>query len=357
MSVTAGSPSAAGVLAPESAEEAAEALAEATLLGRSVRIVGGRTQQDLGYDLEADVILSTERLDRLVAWEPDDLTAVVEAGMSIEAFEETLGSSGQSAVLPERPGRGTVGGTVATGRSGWRRLRHGPTRDRVLEVTLVTGDGRVVTTGGRLVKNVTGYDIPRLATGALGSLGLIVSVCFKLWPIAARRATAVVESPEITLTTAFRPYAVLETNDRTMTYLAGTEEEVEAQAGALGGLTTDGHDWPQHPKGMTRFSVRVPPSRLRELVDQLDHHRYVAQFGVGEVEVAADEIVIDELLALRASAEAAGGSLVILSATSELAAQVDPWGTPPPTLDIQRRLIAQFDPARILNPGRLPGGL
>ncbi|NIV25710.1 MAG: FAD-binding protein, partial [Gemmatimonadetes bacterium] len=95
---------------------------------------------------------------------------------------------GQTAVLPETPGSGTVGGAIASGASAWRRLRYGPIRDRVLETVMATGDGRVVKAGGRLVKNVTGFDIPRLATGSYGSLGVIGQVCLKLWPTGTRFA-------------------------------------------------------------------------------------------------------------------------------------------------------------------------
>ena len=148
----------------------------------------------IGHRFDPDLILSTARLDRIIAWEPDDLTVVVEAGVTVEDLEEMLAGKGQTALLSEQPGPATVGGAVAAAISGWRRFRYGPLRDRVLEVTLVTSDGRVVTAGGRLVKNVTGYDIPRLAAGSFGSLGLIARVCLKLWPLPAACATVRVSS-------------------------------------------------------------------------------------------------------------------------------------------------------------------
>lgn len=354
------SPPGAGVatVVPDTIEEAAAFLAEATNRGTRVRLLGGGTHQGIGYDVTSDVILSTAHLNRLVAWEPDDMTAVVEGGMTVAALESQLAASGQTAVLPERPGSGTVGGVIATGRSGWRRFRYGPTRDRVLETTLVTGDGRVVTAGGRLVKNVTGYDIPRLATGSLGSLGLIARVCLKLWPIPATLGSVKVESAEEALARTFRPQAILETHGGTTAYLAGTPEEVEGQAASIGAVATVGHDWPDPPTGAVQFSVRVPPSQLRQTVDRLEATwRYVAQFGVGEVSVGADEVEVGQLDDLRSWAEAAGGSLILTVAKAELRAEFDPWGTPPGSLPIQRRMVAQFDPARILNPGLLPGRL
>ncbi|NIR39303.1 MAG: FAD-binding protein, partial [Gemmatimonadetes bacterium] len=93
---------------------------------------------------------------RVVDWQPDDLTVVVEAGVTVGTLESMLAERGQTALLPEWGPEATVGGVVAAGISGYRRARLGPTRDRVLEVTIVTGDGRVVRGGGRVVKNVSG---------------------------------------------------------------------------------------------------------------------------------------------------------------------------------------------------------
>ena len=344
-------------LRPRSIEEAAGLLCELPQESR-VRILGGGTHLGLGYRFDPDLILSTAGLDRIVAWEPDDLTVVVEAGMTVEELENTLAAKGQTALLHERPGGGTVGGALATATSGWRRYRYGPIGDRVLEVTLVSSDGRVATAGGRLVKNVTGYDIPRLATGSLGSLGLIARVCFKLWPLPVTTATVAMESAEEALARAFRPLAVLETDGRTSVFLGGTREEIEGQAATLGGSPTEGLAWPDPPSGHVRFSVRVPPSHLRSIVRRFDRKwGYVAQFGVGEVTAATNGASSGALEELRVAAESVGGALVILDAPDGLRQQFDPWGTPPASLPIQRRLVELFDPGRMINPGILPGGI
>lgn len=350
-------PSAPPMLVPETVEEAAALLCELPPESR-VRIIGGGTRSGIGYRFTPDATLSTAGLNRIVAWEPDDLTVVVEAGMTVEALEKTLATKGQTALLHERPGSGTVGGALATATSGWRRYRYGPITDRVLEITLVSSDGRVATAGGRLVKNVTGYDIPRLATGSLGALGLIARVCLKLWPLPVASATVSVESAEEALSRAFRPLAVLETDEGTSVFLGGTPEEIEGQAKTLGGSTVDGLAWPQPPGGRVRFSVRVPPSHLRSMVRRLEGRwRYVAQFGVGEMTVGADRAGHVALEELRAAAECVGGSLVILDCPDSLRQRFDPWGTPPASLAIQRRLVNLFDPGRMLNPGILPGGI
>lgn len=344
-------------LVPRSIEEAAGLLCELPPESR-VRILGGSTHLGLGYRFDPDVVLSTAGLDRIVAWEPDDLTVVVEAGMTVEELENTLAAKGQTALLPERPGGGTVGGALATATSGWRRYRYGPIGDRVLEVTLVSSDGRVATAGGRLVKNVTGYDLPRLATGSLGCLGLIARVCFKLWPLPVASATVEVESAEQALSRAFRPLAVLETDGKTSVFLGGTREEIEGQATALGGSPTEGLAWPDPPSGPIRFSVRVPPSHLRSIVRRFDSTwRYVAQFGVGEVTVATDRAASEALEELRATAESVGGALVLVDGPDVLRQEFDPWGAPPASLPIQRRLVELFDPGRMINPGILPGGI
>ena len=343
--------------APESVEEAAGLLAGLDD-GARVRVLGGGTHQGLGHRFEPDLILSTARLDRIPAWEPDDLTVVAEAGVAVEELEEMLGGKSQTALLPEHPGGGTVGGAVARSASGWRCFRYGPLRDRILEITLVSSDGRVVTAGGRLVKNVTGYDLPRLAAGSFGSLGLIARVCFKLWPLPAAQATVEVESAEEALERTFRPLAVLETEERTTLYLSGTPEEIAGQAAEAGGAPVDGLDWPALPAGQVRFSMRVPPSRLRSMVNRLRKEwRYVAQFGVGEATVGAEQAEAGELAELRGAAEAEGGALVIIEAPAGLRRRFDPWGTPPASLPIQRRLADLLDPGRKINPGVLPGGI
>ncbi len=342
--------------APETMEEAAGLMANLPAGGDRIRIRGGGSHRGIGYPVTSDVVISTSRLDRVVAWEPDDLTVVVEAGVLVAELEQMLASKGQTALLPEQPGTGTVGGAIATATSGWRRHRYGPIRDRVLELTLVSSDGRIVTAGGRVVKNVTGYDIPRLATGSLGAMGLIARVCLKLWPVPQASATVPVESPEEALEVAYRPLAALETREGAAVFLGGTREEVAGQAAALGAEPVPGLNWPSHPSGAVRFSVRTPPSSLRGIVDRLDPAwTYLAQFGVGEVTVAADEVGLGELDELRRRAESLGGALVMLDAPAAVVGAFDPWGTPPPSIEIQRRVVNLFDPGRRINRGILPG--
>jgi glycolate oxidase FAD binding subunit len=351
-----GMPGGAIVVAPPSIETAASLLEAASVSGSNVRFWGGGTHQGFGYPAAADLIMSTERLARIVDWQADDLTIVVEAGLPVAELESLLATRNQSAVLPEFPGAATVGGVVAAGVSGYRRLRYGPTRDRMLQSVIVTGDGRVTTAGGRVVKNVTGYDIPRLATGSFGSLGLIAQVCLKLWPMPTMVATITVDDAAIAAATAYRPLAVLETPDRAAVYAAGTEEEISALERDLNGTRAVGLDWPLLPTGAWTAIARVPPASVPDLADRLRGLglSFVAAHGVGEVHVAAADVT--SFGKLRSWAEARGGAFVVTGRPVG-ADGFDPWGTPPPSIDLQRRVKAAFDPAGIANPGILPGRL
>ncbi|MFZ0626128.1 MAG: hypothetical protein WAN34_06515, partial [Acidimicrobiia bacterium] len=229
------------------------------------------------------------------------------------------------------------------------------TRERMLEVTLVTGDGRLVRGGGRVVKNVTGYDLPRLVVGAFGSLGVITSVCLKLWPVPRAAATVTVGDLE-QATAISRPLAVLSDDGLLRVYLWGTPEEVESTGERLGGVVEGGLRWPADPTGLYRWSLRVPPASTKEALRRLPPGwRHLAVFGAGDIRVGSDDP--DGAPDMRSWAESIGGNLVVVERPEGEWAGFDPWGSPPPGLDIQRRLIAQFDPARILNPGRLPGGI
>ncbi|HEX2420272.1 MAG TPA: FAD-binding protein [Acidimicrobiia bacterium] len=333
---------------PTSVEELAETLARASSDSRKVLVWGGGTHQDYGYPVEPDLVVFTDRLAAVIDWEPDDLTVVVEGGRKVADLETQLATRGQTAVLAEMPGPGTVGGALAAGISGYRRGRFGPTRDRILEVTLVTGDGRVVRAGGRVVKNVTGYDLPRLAVGSFGRLGVIVSACLKLWPLP--RASATVTLDGAFTGEVYRPLAVLQEAEHTTVYLAGTEEEVSAQMGRLEGKGRRGLAWPQAPTGPWTWSLRVPPPSANGFIPALPTG-FVHQVGIGEISFATEDT--GGMNEFRTRAEAVGGNLVVTGRPP--GGDFEPWGRPPSGLEIQTRLTSAFDPARILNPGRLPG--
>lgn len=352
-----GAPEAELIVAPSTAADAAQVLRFASDNGLAVLFWGGGTHQGYGHTVTPDIVVSTQALNQVVDWQPEDLTIVVEAGVLVSDLEAQLEQRGQTAVLPEDVAAATVGGVVACGLSGWRRLRYGPTRDRVIETVVATGDGRVVRGGGRLVKNVTGYDLPRLVTGSLGSLGLIATVCLKLWPLTTERAMLEVDDAEAALHRAYRPDAVIETNDRIVVFLAGTAEEIAAQAAAIGGRIVSGHRWPEPMAGLYELVLRLPSGLVATAVNRLRQSgwRFQAAHGVGEIRIALDEGADAELAVLRDWAETEGGALVV--AVSPQDSAVDPWGTPPGWVELQRRVKEAFDPMGIANAGILPGGI
>lgn len=344
------------MVAPQTIDELEHILDLASEHQLKAVIWGGGSHQGFGGRIDPDLVVATSQLNRLVDWQPEDFTVTVEAGMRVSDLEDMLADRGQMAVLPELPGAATIGGVMAAGVSGWRRARYGPTRDRVLEVDLVTGDGRRVRAGGRVVKNVTGFDLPRLAVGSFGSLGVIAQACLKLWPEPSTKVTVSVADGDRALATAYRPTAVVEADGVAKVYLGGTEAEVDGQVESLDGTVVSGWSWEPEPTGVVGWSLRVPPASTRSAIERLPSGwRYQAGLGVGEIKAAS--VDAEGAAGLRAWAESQGGALVIVSGPAALYSDMDPWGTPPPGLKVQRELIRRFDPCRVVNPGRLPGGL
>ena len=347
-----GAPESAMAIAPKTLRDIEAILRYCSERELTIQVRGGGVHSGYGNPPDPDFVMSMERMDQVEVWEPDDLTIVVGAGARVETVEAMLAERNQTLVMPERPGNATIGGVVAAGVSSLRRGRLYSTRERVLEVTMVTGDGRVIRSGGRVVKNVTGYDLHRLAVGAFGSLGVIISVCLKLWPTPSGAATVKVADVRSSAVIV-RPLAVLETRGGVEVFLQGTEAEVESQVERLGGQARDGLHWPEDPADSWKWSLRVPPALTGEALTRLpDDWAFLAVHGVGEIRAASSSKEGAE--EVRAWAESQRGNLVMAKGDP---GQFDPWGTLPPGLELQRRLIAEFDPRRILNPGRLPGGM
>jgi glycolate oxidase FAD binding subunit len=176
---------------PASAAEAAGILRDTT---GTVLFRGGGTKMRWGGRAAApDLVVETGGMNRLLTHEPADMTASVEAGMTLDALQERLAGSGQWLALdpPARGGGATIGGLLATGDSGPRRLRYGALRDLVIGVTLVLADGTVAHAGGHVIKNVAGYDLAKLSYGSLGTLGLIAEVVLRVHPRTEASATLV----------------------------------------------------------------------------------------------------------------------------------------------------------------------
>lgn len=341
---------------PTSVDEMAELYRELDDAGTTTVVVGAGTHQRIGHPVMPEVAVSTAGLDRVISHEPEDLTLTLEAGVTLAEIDELLARYRQTAALAETMPEATIGGVIAAGLSGYRRNRFGPTRDRILEVTLVTGDGRVVTGGARVVKNVSGYDIPRIACGSFGSLGVVTSVCLKLWPLPEASATVHIESTDV-LASVHRPLAVIEQPSGIRMYLQGAGPQVESAA-SVGVIESDALVWPSLEDHDLVVELRVPPSLVAEAIGRVEGlGHYIAQHQVGIVSVGVDEPDPDALGELRRWCESVDGALVVIdhggSADSE--PPIEPWGAAPPALALQRRIIAGFDPHRIVNRGRLPG--
>jgi glycolate oxidase FAD binding subunit len=342
---------------PRSVDDVVEVLRRAATDGISLGVAGSTTAGNQTGS-EVDVVLVTDGLASVIAHDVADLTFVVGAGATLSTVGDTLASHRQTALLPEGAAQRTVGGVVASGDSSYRRLRYGPTRDRVLGITMVTGYGEVVSGGGRLVKNVTGYDLPRLVTGSHGALGVIVDVCLKLWPQPETLMTVSVPDAEVARQAVYLPSAVLETEAGAAVYLEGSPTSVDVARRALGGEAVQGHQWPDEVTLPYSLSVRVPPVALGESVRALrsfEVERFIAQHGVGLIDAGWSHFDGATLSAVRTAIGALGG-VVVVSRWPD-GPWPDRWGMVPDGIEIQRRLKHLFDPAGVVNVGLLPGGI
>jgi glycolate oxidase FAD binding subunit len=346
----------------------AEALRQATADRKRLLVVGGRTHVDKGEPGPVDAELWTTQLDALVAYEPAEMIAVVEAGMRVGELDRILADGGQEWPC-DAPTRATVGGVIAAAATSPRRLRVGPIRDTVIEMEVVTGDGRLVRSGARTVKSVTGYDLHKLMTGSLGTLGVIVQVALKVRPRPqARRSVKVAGGMEMgrrLLDEVPSPAAVLCMPEVVELRLEGWPDEVERQlevadrtAGVI--VVTEDGPFPSERPWETSAVVAeaaVPPSRLAELLSppvldligpNLGSWGALLGVGIGWIGLSSSD---GELDALRARASALGGIAPVIKGPGGLGTDV------PPGLDVHRRLKAALDPAGVLAPGRFWGGI
>jgi glycolate oxidase FAD binding subunit len=280
----------------------------------SVVAVGGRTQWDVGGALDAGVEVREVRAPAgVVAVEAADMTVRVRAGTTVADLDAALTEVGQTVALPDWDGA-TVGGVLAVGHSGLRRLGWGPVRDTVLEVRYVGADGALVKAGGPTVKNVSGFDLCRLLVGSLGTLGLLGEVVLRTRPLPpAELWLAGTADPFALVGRLHRPAAVLWDGTTTWVLLDGHPSDVEAQA-RLTGLAEAGGppDLPPH-----RWSLR--PADVGSVAGSGE--RFVAEVGVGVVhcDAAPPQRPVDTAV-----------------------------------LDLHRRVKARFDPTGRLAPGRDP---
>jgi glycolate oxidase FAD binding subunit len=283
--------------------------------------------------------VSVEALDRVVEHEPADLVVTVEAGMPVAALDDLLAVAGQECPL-DGPTGASVGGRVATGLAGLRQLGCGPVRDWVLGATFVTGDGQVCRAGGRTVKNVTGFDLPRLLCGSWGTLGVLLEVTLKVRPRPRWSGWYTTDAPvERWLPGLYAPVAVVVGPDRSWVQLEGHPDDGSEQA-AVAGLHVS-----EPPTLPTGHRVAVPPAQLPSLREVLPDRGWLAQWGVGVVHLAASPDL--DLATLRTRVAVYGGHVLSFDGTSQLGLARAPRQ---PTF--HRRLKDAFDPAGVLAPWR-----
>jgi glycolate dehydrogenase FAD-binding subunit len=346
---------------PASEAELARRLAEAAGDGQAVIPTGGGRLLGMGDPPERfDLALETGGLAEITEQSTADMTISAQAGVTLEQLNEQLGKGGQFLPLDPfaAPGH-TIGGLVATAVSGPLRMRYGTLRDFLIGLRVALPDGRLASSGGRVVKNVSGYDLNKLHLGALGSCGVVVAASFKVFPRPLHEVTVSSDGgwaeAERALRLPLPPVALeLSSSGRLMARLAGSETAVKRTAAELGWTESDPGFWAEHAARTSDAWARlsVPAGALPEVLAELPAGAdWWASPGVG-VAHWFDARDAEGITRARHAAERAGGTLVLLAAPVTLKRQVGAWGSPPPTLDLMRRLRDAFDPQRTLSPGR-----
>ena len=390
------------VVAPGSRDEAVEVIRLAAAQGWSLLPFGGGTQISLGARPERlDLVLSTRRMDRVLDYQPNDMTVTLEPGVTLSALQRVLAERGQFLPLnPWLPDRATVGGTVAAAAHGPWCAGYGTTRDWIIGCRAVGADTREVRAGGLVVKNVAGYDLPKLYTGSFGTLGFISEVTFKVMPIPGVSGYCTV--PVENAPQAEALLAAIRNSDLQPVVLelvhTGAEgegklgalfiqflqvpEAVEWQVQRLGELAAqqglavrrlgDGagagmlvayRDEPASLPfvariGTTSSRVAEVSAKAADLVRQRGQSpQIVAHAANGRVYVGADAADRTLAEALRALANSVGAVCVFPRLPAELVGTVDPWGAVGPEARLMRGIKSTLDPQGVFAPGRFVAGI
>jgi glycolate oxidase FAD binding subunit len=369
------------VVSPGDEGEVASVLSAASARGLAVVARGGGTKIDWGSRPErCDVVLSTSRIAGIVDHEPADLVCVVRAGTTLSSLQETLASAAgfrQRLMLdPAQGADATIGGVVATAASGPLRTRFGTPRDLVIGASFVLSDGTAGRSGGKVVKNVAGFDVAKLLVGSLGTLAVITEVAFRLHPMPAASRTVAFESRSVLDLCGFAnrigqlqvtpsvvdlhwPQGVVLV--RFDSSELGATVQAERVTHELGGRVLDADEEramtatvagsPWTGSGMVG-AVAMLPSRAGEFLSSMsatcDAVALRPLLGTGEVRFAPETLDM-----VGSAVRSAGGRLVVRrgGATSAGEAEDDV------ALELMRSVKRQLDPARTLSPGRQVGGI
>jgi len=373
-------------ITPPDTDALAAAIRELASARKTFAIVGGGTQLELGNaPAPIDTAICTTSCARVLDYAPEDQTITVEAGMTIAALQRTLDPHRQVLALDVAdPEHATVGGAIATNAFGRRRARYGAIKDNIVGIGVVRPDGTPARGGGKVVKNVAGFDLPKIMVGALGTLGAIASATFRVHP--ADECTAAVR----VRATASEAYALAQATveaalvpDSVAAYASGREYEVIVRFGGFArgvddqveaivaiarahGLAAESLDdvairaceEREHDVRRAATVVRLGAAPVR-LAQRFASDADLAQLPrvwyplIGAAVAGADRIDADLIATWRAGLNTVIVDRVPIAARSGL----DAWGAPPPSFAIMERLKDRFDPQRLCNPGRFVGGL
>jgi glycolate dehydrogenase FAD-binding subunit len=385
------------VIAPGTERELAEVLRLSNEAGLAVIPRGGGTKPGWGNSpARADIVLSTARMSEVLEHAWADLTVTVEAGCTIERLQETLAQHRQRLALdPLWPERATIGGVLSTNDSGALRLRFGALRDLIIGVTIALPDGTLASSGGKVVKNVAGYDLPKLVTGALGTLGVITRAVFRLHPLPqttrafsvsssnaeeAQRLVHAIQDSKLAHT-FLQSHFSDESAPASEIRFEGTEAGLAAQEAQLRNLA-GGQNLAEASTATWRarevlWNISAPSATAIAKISSLpgDLARTIggvgraAQYhqlrwralayatGIGWVRLEGRPGALrNALQLLRAELEGQGGSLAVLHRPEEMS-EFDAWGNAGDALAVMKAVKNQLDAKSTLNPGRFVGGI
>lgn len=356
-----------------------------------------------GLAKDIDVVVSTERINRLIEHAVGDLTITVEAGMKFSHLQAILADSHQFLALdPAKPELATIGGIVATADTGSWRQRYGSVRDQLLGITFVRADGQIAKAGGRVVKNVAGYDLMKLFTGSYGTLGIISQVTFRVYPLQEASGTVVLtgmaeaisQAADILRGSALTPTQADLLSIKLVSSLGlgkglgliarfqSISESVKEQSNRLlevgqklgldGAIYSDGDEatlWQRlrecmhssPTKSVITCKIGVLPTAAVEILTQVELGMIHSGTGLGMLQLDSQSQVLEVRDQLRSAGgdriQANNGFLTILEAPVTVKQQVDVWGYTDNALPLMRRIKKQFDSKNILSPGRFVGGI
>jgi glycolate oxidase FAD binding subunit len=381
------------VAEPGTAEDLARSLRWAHAAGMKVSPRGGGTKLGWGNPPAAcDLVLSTARLSCILEHAWADMTVIVEAGCRVADLQKTLVEHGQQlAIDPLWPQRATIGGILSTNDSGTLRPRYGSLRDLVIGITVALPDGTLAKSGGKVVKNVAGYDLAKLFTGSLGTLGVIVQAIFRLHPLpresrslsfsgtpeSLNQLLLAIQASKLTFTglqlRAAPGSAQLDARfDGTAAGIQAQLQQVQQIAGSMTASDALANVWSSHETIwdgasalLAKFSVL--PAQLAAVCtlvartaegQSLAWKIVVQSVGAGCARLKGNEQDLrTALLALRDGLAKMDGTLVALACPAAVKRGLDVWGSPSDAQPLMVRLKQRFDPDGILNPGRFVGGI